>query len=121
MLSERVRRILIAKGAPFTGEEMDCMSDSEGWAWIYENFPPENAPKLPEMCFTGFDLSRKAELQKIAEDCGFKCVTKVTKNLKFLCTGKNAGPSKIKEANKQGVQIISEQDFISKYSKSGLQ
>jgi NAD-dependent DNA ligase len=116
MINDKVRRILIAKGAPFTEEEMNGMSDSEGWAWVYENFPPKNVPKLPEICFTGFDLSRKAELKKIAEDCGFKCVTQVTKNLKFLCTGENAGPSKIKDAKKQGVQIISEQDFILQYS-----
>jgi NAD-dependent DNA ligase len=117
MVSERVKRILIAKGAPFTEKEMNDMSDSEGWAWVYENFPPKTKkfPKLPEICFTGFDLSRKADLQKIAEDCGFKCVTEVTKNLKFLCTGENAGPSKIKDAIRQGVQIMSEQDFISKF------
>jgi NAD-dependent DNA ligase len=96
------------------------MSDSEGWAWVYENFPPKKVIELPEIFFTGFDLSRKAELKRIAQDCGFKCVTKVTQNLKFLCTGKNAGPSKIKEANKQGVQIISEQDFVSKYYRLGL-
>jgi NAD-dependent DNA ligase len=119
MVSERVKRILIAKGAPFTEEEINEMSDSEGWAWVYKNFPPKqpkHVQKLPEVCFTGFDLSRKGELQKIAEDCGLKCVTKVTKNLRFLCAGKNAGPSKIKEAEKQGVQIISEQDFKSKCS-----
>jgi NAD-dependent DNA ligase len=116
MVSERVKRILIAKGAPFTEEEMDDMSDSEGWAWIYENFPPKNVPKLPEICFTSFDLSRKAELQKIAENRGFKCVTQVTKNLKFLCTGNNAGPIKLRDATKQGVVIISENDFLKKYS-----
>jgi NAD-dependent DNA ligase len=116
MVSERVKSILVAKGAPFTEEEMSVMFDRDGWAWVYENFPPKNVPKLPEICFTGFDSSRKAELQKIAEDHGFKCVTQVTKNLKFFCAGKNAGPSKIKDANKQRVQIISEQDFISKYS-----
>jgi NAD-dependent DNA ligase len=70
-------------------------------------FPQKNIPKLPEICFTDFDLSRKAELQKIAENYGFKCVTQVTKNLQILCIGKNAGPSKIKDANRQGVQIIS--------------
>ena len=116
MVSEKVKRILIAKGAPFTEYEMNVMSDGEGWAWVYENFPPKKGPKLPEICFTGFDVSRKTELKKIAESNGFKCVTEVTKKLKFLCTGKNAGPSKIKDASKQGVQIISEQDFLSKYS-----
>lgn len=116
MVSEKVRRILVAKGASFTKEEMNDMSDREGWAWVYENFPPQKGPKLPEICFTGFDVTRKTELKKIAENNGYKCVTEVTKNLKFLCTGKNAGPSKIKKANEQCVPIISEQDFMSKYS-----
>jgi hypothetical protein len=44
MISEKVKRILIAKGAPFTEEEMSVMSDRDGWAWVYENFPPKKYP-----------------------------------------------------------------------------
>jgi NAD-dependent DNA ligase len=117
MMSQKVRQILIAKGAPFTSEEMDTMTDTEGWAWIYKTHPPKtkkNAKKLPEICFTGFDPYRKEELKKIAEDHGFHCVTSITKNLSYLCIGEAPGPSKLKEATERGVSIVSENAFIKK-------
>lgn len=69
---------------------------------------------MPEICFTGFGASRKAELKAIAKDNGFKCVTRVTKDLAYLCSGDDPGPTKIKEATKQGVSIISEEEFLTK-------
>lgn len=113
MISEKVRRILIAKGAPFTPEEMDCMTDKEGWAWVYDTSPPKTKKNknLPEICFTGFDPVRKLELKKKAENHGYKCVTCITKNLSYLCIGPAPGPSKLKEATIQGVKVISENDF----------
>lgn len=112
MASERVKKILIAMDAPFTKEEMESMSDKEGWAWIYASRPPKLGNYSPEICFTGFGASRKAELQAIAKERGFKCVTDVTKAITFLCAGENAGPSKIKKASEQGVPIISEEEFL---------
>jgi BRCT domain type II-containing protein len=114
MISDRVKRILIAKDAPFTEEEMENMSDREAWAWIYSISPPKKSQDLPEICFTGFGASRKAELQGVAKERGFRCVTRVTKDLAFLCAGENAGPTKIKEAAIQGVPIISEEEFMLK-------
>ena len=114
MLSEKVRRILISRGAPYTEKEMENMSDGEGWAWIYASRPPKQDHDLPEICFTGFNASRKTELQGIAKDNGFKSVTRVTKGLAFLCAGEDPGPTKIKEATKQGVPVISEEEFIAK-------
>jgi NAD-dependent DNA ligase len=111
MLSERVRLILIARDAPFTEEEMKSITDKQGWAWIFANSPPKQ-PHKTEICFTGFGNSHKAELQEIAKDRGFKCVTCVTKALSFLCVGPNPGPSKTKEAAEKGVPIISEEDFL---------
>ena len=113
MISEKVRRILISKGAPFTPEEMDRMTDKEGWAWVYDSSPPKakKTKNLPEICFTGFDPFRKSELKKNAENHGYKCVTCITKNLSYLCIGSAPGPSKLKEATAQGVKIISENDF----------
>ena len=97
MVSEKVRRSLGSRGAPFTDEEIEDMSDQEGWAWIYASRPPKQDKAFPEICFTGFGASRKAELQGIAKGCGFKCVTDVTKNLRFLCTGEDPGPVKLKK------------------------
>jgi DNA ligase (NAD+) len=111
MVSESVKRILIAQGSPFTDEEMEDMSDKEGWAWIYASRPPKRDHELPEICFTGFGASRKDELQIIAKNNGFKCVTCVTKALSYLCVGENPGPSKVKEATEQGVHVISEVEF----------
>ena len=105
---------MMARGASFTDEEMEDMSDQEGWAWIYASRPPKRDHDLPEICFTGFGASRKAELQAIANDHGFKCVTRVTKALALLCSGEDPGPTKIKEATKQGVPIISEVEFLAK-------
>jgi NAD-dependent DNA ligase len=112
MVSEKVRRILISRGGPFTDEEMEDMPDSEGWDWIYASRPPKKCRDLPEICFTGFRASRKAELQAIAKDRGFSCVTRVTQNLSFLCTGDDPGPAKLKEATEHGVPIISEEEFL---------
>jgi NAD-dependent DNA ligase len=112
MVSEKVRRILISRGAPYTDEELEDMSDSEGWDWIYSSRPPKQHCNLPEICFTGFRASRKAELQAVAKDRGFKCVTRVTHNLSFLCTGDDPGPTKLKEATEHGVPIISEEKFL---------
>lgn len=117
MVSERVKRILISMDAPFTNQEMEDMSDHEGWAWIYANRPPKRDQGLPEICFTGFGASRKTELKEIATDRGFKCVTDVTRSLAFLCAGENAGPNKIKKASQQGVPIISEEEFLDKFTR----
>lgn len=115
MVSEKVRSILISMDAPFTDEEMESMSDKLGWAWIYATRPPKQVKNLPEVCFTGFGTSRKAELQKFAEERGFKCVTRVTKNLSFLCTGGDPGLTKLREAKDQGVPIISEEEYLAKF------
>ena len=112
MVSEKVRRILISRGAPFTDAELEDMPDSDGWDWIYASRPPKKRRDLPEICFTGFHAFRKAELQAIAKDRGFSCVTRVTKNLSFLCTGEDPGPTKLKEASEHGVPIISEEEFL---------
>jgi hypothetical protein len=77
MISERVRRILISMDSSFTPEELENMTDREGWAWIYESRPPNTKKNknLPEICFTGFDPLSKAELKEIAESQGYNCVT----------------------------------------------
>jgi hypothetical protein len=36
MISQKVRQILVPMDAPFTTEEMDDMTDREGWDWIYD-------------------------------------------------------------------------------------
>lgn len=43
---------------------------------------------------------------------GFEVKDSVTKTLRYLCVGQNAGPAKIAKAEKQKVQILSATDFI---------
>jgi len=66
-----------------------------------------------EVLFTGFAKDRKNELIDIAKAEGFYIPSKVTNNLYILCVGKNAGPSKVKNAREQNVFILTEQQFLS--------
>lgn len=111
MPSERVAMILKAKSG-LSQEQIDRMTDREAWAWIYSQRPRKSAEKLDQICFTGFSVSRRKELEDMAEAAHLDVVTRVTKNLRYLCTGDNAGPSKMKEAMAKGVVIMSEQQFL---------
>ena len=73
---------------------------------------PEARPKKqakPQILFTGFPASEKAELENKAKAAGFSVCKSVTKNLAVLCIGSNAGPSKIKKAGKCGAEIMDEE------------
>lgn len=66
----------------------------------------------PQICFTGFVTKRKAELKEMAQSANLWVTQKVTKNLKYLVCGGNAGPKKIEEAKNLGAIIWSENDFL---------
>lgn len=71
--------------------------------------------RIFEICFTGFGSIKKRELialTKAAKIDQFIVRTEVTKNLDFLCCGKNAGPVKISEAQAQGCYILDEAAFM---------
>jgi hypothetical protein len=112
MVGEKVRRILVSRGAPFTDEEMEDMSDQEGWAWIYASRPPKQDHDFPEIFFTGFGTPRKAELQAVAKNHGFKCVTCVTKSVTFLCTGKEPGQPNSEELLSKRCQSFRKRSFL---------
>lgn len=65
-----------------------------------------------QILFTGFDREHREILEEMAMDMGFKVVKNVTKNLAYLCTGYNAGPSKISSAIDVGAEVIDEAEFI---------
>ena len=112
MVSEKVRQILIAKGAPFDAVQLEEMSDAEGWSWIYGQ--QRSGPvKGPEICFTGFGPTEKSVLQALAQESGFHVAKTVTQNLAYLCVGPNAGPAKKHKAESQGVSVIDEGAFRS--------
>lgn len=113
MASERVARILIAKDAPFTPQQIESMNDGDGWAWIYANRPPgKKRPTGPQICFTGFGATRRAELEVLAAERGFHVAKSVTKGLTVLCAGDNAGPMKLERAALQGVTVLNEDLFL---------
>lgn len=66
----------------------------------------------PEIAFTGFSASKRAELESLATESGMMVRKNVTKNLGYLCIGPNAGPLKIQKASDAGVVIMDEDEFI---------
>lgn len=110
MASEKVARILKAK-SPFTSKQIDAMSDSEGWDWIYANAKPKKE-KLTQICFTGFSATEKAKLAALAYEAKLEVVGSVTKNLAFLCVDENAGPAKVSKAQEQGVHVLDQTQFM---------
>lgn len=64
------------------------------------------------ICFTGTMSRPRGELQKIAAAHGYVPVDSVTRNTKILvCADPTSGSSKLKNAAKLGVHIISEAEF----------
>lgn len=113
MASENVKGMLYAKGAPFTSDELERMTDREGWTWMYANHPPKSKrarSRLPELCFTGFTDEEKDSLAAMASS-HFKVVTGVTIKLHYLVIGRYPGPMKLQKANDQGVEILTEDQF----------
>ncbi|HGM7028080.1 TPA: hypothetical protein ACKP7A_000894 [Serratia liquefaciens] len=65
-----------------------------------------------DICFTGFIKSRRAELESLAKNNNILVRKTVSNNLKLLCYGYNAGPSKLSLARKNGAIILDENEFI---------
>ncbi|PJG82141.1 BRCT domain-containing protein [Caviibacterium pharyngocola] len=64
-----------------------------------------------EIHFTGFTKKLKGELEALADNANFIVRRTVTKNLNFLVTGDNAGPSKIDKAINAGAILLNEDEF----------
>jgi NAD-dependent DNA ligase len=109
MPSEKLTRILQAKSL-FSQEQISAMTEAEGWKWVYANKAPDKEKHF-EVCFTGFSETEKASLSQLAIDAGFMVVTAVTRNLSVLCTGPNPGPAKLEKASKQGVPLMTLEQF----------
>ena len=123
MASERVIRIMLSRGSPFTDEILDRMSDHECWKWIYDNpkKPKKPAPKPQPsrtVCFTGFRPAREEELSQIAASHGWRVIGEAGKTMSHLCTGDKPGPKKLEKARHQGAVILSESEFLKLLSGS---
>ncbi len=109
MAEEKVTRILLAK-SDLTVDQISAMSDKEAWVWLYSHFPP-NAKKhtknAQQICFTGFSSSERKQLEGEAVEAHLEVVKSVTKSLRYLVTGPNAGPSKLEKAKEQEIVLLS--------------
>lgn len=119
MASERVKSILREKGAPFDDDQLEAMSDAEGWRWIYASRGAGRV-KGPKVCFTGFPEQRRFELEDLARGIGLTVVQSVVQDLEILVTGPSAGPAKLERAVWIGALVLSEGDFVEEHVKPSL-
>ncbi len=59
-----------------------------------------------------FENVSRNELKKLIEDNGGKNTSSISAKTNYLVAGSNMGPSKLAKAEKLGIKIISEQDFL---------
>ena len=64
-----------------------------------------------------FAMARN-DLKKLIEDNGGKVGSSISSKTSFLVAGDKMGPSKLAKAQKLGVQLISEHEFIEMISPS---
>lgn len=112
MASERVADILRATNAPFSAEELLGMSDAQGWAWIHKNRLRPDSDDREQICFIGFDPNEKLSLQELANRACFRVVRGIAKGLDYLCVGDSTNPAEIAQAEAQGAQVISADEFF---------
>lgn len=113
MAGERITQILLAK-SNLSPEEIAEMSDREAWGWLYAHFPPKTKRRKrtgPEVCFTGFSVAERRQLEDDAKAAHLEAVTTVTRSLRYLVTGPNAGPAKLQKAEEQGVILLTAEQF----------
>ena len=107
MAGVRITQILMVK-CGLTAEAVAAMTDREGWAYLYKKFPAKTKRKKHSaaICFTGFSAADRAALEDEARDSHLDVVGNVIMQLRYLVTGPNAGPTKIKKATDLEVVIL---------------
>ena len=66
------------------------------------------ADQQPQILFTGFASTLRAELEEQCTSSGLQVCKTVTKFLTYLCVGPNAGPAKVEKSRAQNVYIVDE-------------
>ncbi|WP_299602465.1 NAD-dependent DNA ligase LigA [uncultured Aquimarina sp.] len=59
-----------------------------------------------------FEKVSRNELKKLIEDNGGKVSSSISSKTSYVVAGANMGPSKLEKANKLGIAIITEEDFL---------
>ena len=112
MPSAKATRILRAK-SELTQERIASLSEADAWLLISRLKPePVHIVRPDEICLTGFTPSEKRELAEIVQRHGLKLVKSVTKRLRYLCTGPNAGPAKVRKATEQGATLLTREELF---------
>lgn len=114
MLSEKAARILRRIGS-FTEEQLEGMSEAEAWHHIYAHDRAKSKTQKatnPEVCFTGFTDAQKTVLIESAIQAGFTVRDSVTKSLRVLVAGSNAGPSELAKAEAQECIVTDATGFL---------
>lgn len=91
------------------------MSEAEAWRHIYAHDQAKSKTqkvRTPEVCFTGFTDDQKAVLTESAIQAGFTVRDSVTKSLRILVAGANAGPSKLAKAEAQACIVTDATEFL---------
>ncbi len=82
---------------------------------ITEEKQNNRTEKLKELNFVisgTFNQKSRDELKEIIEQNGGRNVGSISKKTSYVLAGENMGPSKLEKANKLGIPIISEEDFL---------
>ena len=119
MPSPKLIKILKSKTL-LSDEEIIPLSDAEAWDKVYEAEAimraEREAERKPEVCFSGFNRKEREKLETQATIKGLKVRLRVTKFLAYLVIGDMPGEKKIEQAEQQGVQILT----IDEYEKLDL-
>lgn len=112
MLTEKLTRILRSKSS-FSEQEISQMTESDGWKWVYKDKAPKTkeGKHITEVCFTGFPDSERSDLLRLAARSELVVVGSVTRKLSFLVEGQYPGSAKHEKAEKQGVLIMTLDQF----------
>jgi len=80
---------------------------------IEENLNATNILNQQAIVISGvFESVSRSELKKLIEDNGGKNTSSISAKTNYLVAGANMGPAKLAKAEKLGIKIISEQDFL---------
>jgi DNA polymerase III subunit epsilon len=82
--------------------------------------PSPRGTKSKQICLTGLFVSTRKELSDEAQRHGLRVVNSVTKKLHYLCVGRNAGPSKLRQAREQGVVVVTEKQLKEMFASGSV-
>ncbi|KAF2088848.1 hypothetical protein K490DRAFT_64059 [Saccharata proteae CBS 121410] len=75
--------------------------------------PPADTLASRAICFTGeLTTMKRKEAQGLAEAAGAKVHGSITKTVNLVVLGKDAGPKKLEQIRKQGIEMIDEKTFL---------